>query len=430
MKPRGRLMGRKAGVAVALALAAMPVLLAGCRQSMGGDDTAAPPARASKLTEETGSREYLRIGAALALTGPAKNSGRSMQRGIDLAVQELNASGGVGEKKLLVVFRDTHADGTAAQSAAEQLIEQDLADALISGAFPVEAEAMAEVAEDRRVPIVVPACAAAGVTLKEDGSVRDYVFRVCIAYDVQASATAYYAARALSAESVGIVWDETSEASHRLKESILSEFGTRYPEIEVSDELGYGSEAATGLDALVEQLRQDAFDTLILLGPDTSVAQLIQAIRDSGIQAHLLGWSQLSASGLIAQAGAAAEGVTLLSCFAPDERTDAVTAFTAAYEEAYKEFPETFAALAYDAVGILADALTRAGSVNPEAVARALEDTKDFPGAAGSTTIDAQHCALKRVLVTRVEKGKLRFARAITPSELTDAGLREPAATK
>ncbi|OPX22622.1 MAG: hypothetical protein B1H03_03890 [Planctomycetales bacterium 4484_113] len=416
---------RSASVLLALVIPAMLLPLVSCPRSSTGKVALPPSARAGKTAAEEQPREYIRIGVLLPLTGSAQRSGVSMQKGIDLALQRINASGGIRALNLLVVYRDTGGDATLAGEEAKGLLEEALPDSIVCGGNVEEAEAVAEVAGTYGVPVLVVASGVSKPTRAADGSIRPRVFRISLTDELRARALASCAAKELRAKRVGIVLDAASAGGQHLKKMLAREFSGYFPDVAVSDEGSYQHGSAESLHSLIERLKEDTPDTLVLLGASLQSRMVVKDLRAAGIQAELLAWNQLPENSQKGPAVAAAEGVILLSCFAPDEPADAATTFSSAYEDAYKESPDAPAALGYDALGLLADAITRARSMKPEAVAVALAQTEDFAGATGTITMDASHNAHRRVVMLKVEEGELHFMRPLELSKLPDATSNE-----
>jgi branched-chain amino acid transport system substrate-binding protein len=90
-----------------------------------------------------------------------------------------------------------------------------------------------------------------------------------------------------------------------------------------------------------------------------------------------------------------------------------VKSFIAKFQEKHKQVPDAMAALGYDVMRIVADAIERAKSTHPEAIRKALEETRNFPGVTGSITIDAGHNAVKPLVVLQLKDGKQQFVQAV-----------------
>jgi len=403
---------------LALAIVATLIPLSGCPQTDAGKSTVFPPRRTEESRRQDRIQSYMRIAALLPLTGTARESGLTMQRGIDLALQAANTAGDVQGRKLLVVYADTRGDAEAARSEAEKLIADVPPDSLIYGAFGEEAEAVAEMAETQAVPLLIAASTGEAGASAGDDSARPCVFSLCATPELEGRALAFCAADELAAKRVSIVWDESSDSSRYAKTAMLDEFATHHPGIKVSD-VSESGDAAHSYGALTERLKEQTPDAVILLVDGSAAVAMLRAIRDAGIEANLLGWHRLSGASFLRSASGAVEGMMLVTHFAPDEPVEAVGSFVSAYAEAYGQAPDEFAALAYDAVGLVAEAMKRARSFDPEALAVALAQTKEYPGVTGAVSIDASHNADRRVVLARVELGKLHFVRAIKVSELS-----------
>jgi branched-chain amino acid transport system substrate-binding protein len=150
-------------------------------------------------------------------------------------------------------------------------------------------------------------------------------------------------------------------------------------------------------------------DAIFLAGEVPSGAVFIAEARKHGLTAPVLAGDALGTDALIRIAGAAAEGTVVATDFHPDEPGVQVKRFVAAYTSRYGAQPDVGAALGYDAVRLLADAMNRAAGVNSEAIARALHATHGWQGATGEFTFDSTGSLVTKSVVRMVVRDG-RFA--------------------
>ena len=137
--------------------------------------------------------------------------------------------------------------------------------------------------------------------------------------------------------------------------------------------------------------------------------------RELGLAATLLGGDGFEAPQLLEIGGEALEGVHYSTHFSPESASPASRRLVEAYRARHGEAPNGLAALSYDAVTLVADAIRRAGTTEAKALRGALAATRDFPGATGATTLDARRDALKEAAIMKVAGGKIVFVESVRP---------------
>jgi branched-chain amino acid transport system substrate-binding protein len=134
-----------------------------------------------------------------------------------------------------------------------------------------------------------------------------------------------------------------------------------------------------------------------------------------GVNAVLLGADGFDSPKLTEIGGEAVEGAYFSNHYSVEDPSPAVRRFVSAYHKRYGADPDSIAALSYDAVRLLADAIRRAGSTEGKRVRDALAETKDFAGVTGTITMDADRNPIKPAVVLKVEGGRFRFVTSMAP---------------
>jgi branched-chain amino acid transport system substrate-binding protein len=143
-------------------------------------------------------------------------------------------------------------------------------------------------------------------------------------------------------------------------------------------------------------------DAIFLAGEPPSAATFVAQARRHGVTVPILGGDALGSPELVSVAGAAAEGTIVASVFHPDEPRPEVQRFTAAFTRRYGFRPDVGSAIGYDAVRLLAAAMTRARSTLPDSVARSLHALRGWPGVTGAFTFDDAGDVLDKPVVKMV----------------------------
>jgi branched-chain amino acid transport system substrate-binding protein len=156
-------------------------------------------------------------------------------------------------------------------------------------------------------------------------------------------------------------------------------------------------------------------DVLFVPGYYTDAGLVARQAKSLGVTATLLGADGWDSPKLVEIGGPAVEGSYLSNHYSVDDPSPAVRRFVDAYHQRYGADPDSIAALSYDAVRLLADAIRRAGSTEGKRIRDALADTKDFEGVTGRITMDADRNPIKPAVILQVEKGRFRFVTSIAP---------------
>jgi len=349
----------------------------------------------------------VRIGFYGALTGPTATFALSGRNGARLAAEERNRAGGVLGKPIVLLAEDDRGEASEAASAVSKLITRDHVVALIGENASSRTLAAAPIAQSYAIPMISPSSTNVEVTKK-----GDYVFRVCFIDPYQGKALATFARRNLKAQTCAILVDTRNDYSVGLATAFREEFAKAGGRV-VAD-LKY-SEGDSDFSAQLTAIRPSRPDVLFIPGYYTDAGLIARQAKSLGLEAMLLGADGWDSPKLVEIGGAAMEGAYFSNHYSVDDPSPAVRQFVAAYAARYRAEPDSIAALSYDSMRLLSDAITRAGSTEGKRVRDALAATQGFSGVTGSITFDADRNPIKPAVVLKVEGGKFRFAAAIQP---------------
>jgi branched-chain amino acid transport system substrate-binding protein len=176
---------------------------------------ACKPAEKKEAAAQT-KQETIKIGHTVALTGPNATWGQSEANALKMAIEKINAGGGVLGKQLEVIAYDNRADRMEAVNVAKRLIEQDKVVAIIGPAQSGVANAIREVNNAAKLPVIVTTATNPKVTVNDDGSVVPYTFRVCFIDPFQGTVAAQFALKDLKAKTAAILYDVGDDYSQFL----------------------------------------------------------------------------------------------------------------------------------------------------------------------------------------------------------------------
>jgi len=331
-----------------------------------------------------GKSSTIKIGHEVALTGPNATWGQAESNALKMAVDKINAGGGVLGKKLQVIAYDNRADKLEAVNVAKRLVEQDKVAAIVGPAQSGVTNAIREVNNSAKVPVIATTATNPKVTVAEDGSVVPYTFRVCFIDPFQGTVAAQFALKDLGAKTAAILYDVGDEYSQFLGKYFIEAFEKGGGKITANEAFRSGE---LDFRAQLGKIRGGKPDVLFIPTMQKEAALAAKQARDLGIKSAFVGGDGWASPDLIDLGGQAVDGAYIVNIAALED--PAIQDFIKLYKETYKVDPVLPNPLmVYDAALWLADAIKRAGSTDGEKLKAALEQTKDLPVLTGKLTVD------------------------------------------
>ena len=359
----------------------------------------------------------IRIGAIHNVTGSLGSIGRPSLDGVLLAAKQLNEHGGVLGRSVELVARDGQSDPAVVAAITRELAHMPQM-AAITGLNDTEmALAAAPVAEKARMVFLTSGATSPKVPLQ----FPRFYFMACFGDNTQAAAGAEYAFGALGLKTAWLLFDNTTDFTVLLAGYFKERYAALGGQILGEDTYAGGaldfSEQIAGVLAL--PTAPDIF--YVSAGPD-DIGRLVKQMRDAGLDQPIFGGDGYDTPLLLETAGAAAHDTyfTTHVFLDPSQATPVVQQFITDYETEYGTPPETaFAALAYDAVMLVASAIERADSAKQKDIAGALELTDGFLGVTGSSSFaPGMHIPDKEVTIAHIVGDKRTLAAVIQPQEV------------
>ncbi len=355
----------------------------------------------------------IRIGSFLSLTGALATFGEEADRGVRLAVEEINSAGGLLGKQVELVSEDSKSFRQDALEAVEKLIEKERVVGLIGEVSSTASLSAAVIAERSKVPMVSLATNEQVTLNGRSGEALKYVFRSAFIDPFQGTAMAKFARENLKLTRVAIITDHMQDYSIQLSKTFRETFKAMGGEI--VGEQSYDSDDNDFKTQLVD-IKAKKPQAIYLSGYYTDVSRIAIQARALGITVPLLGGDGWDSPVLTeGQAGRALEGAYFTNQFSPFDTASDVRGFTGRYKKRYGSTPGTMAALGYDAVMLLADAIRRAGTTDAGTIAARLASSKDVAGSTGPISLDAHHNAIRPAVILKIRKGKFDYFSTINP---------------
>lgn len=374
-------------------------LVAGC----GGGEKAKPAAVSNEI----------KIGANFELTGGVANFGKQTLNGIQMAVKEVNAAGGVlGGKKIVVVVADNKSEPAEATNAITKLITQDKVVAVLGPVTSTNVLATVQVAQDNKIPVLTATGTNEKITV-DNGKVRPFAFRACFIDPFQGRVMANYAAKTVKAKTAVIYVDSSSDYSKGLSQSFEATFTQNGGKI-------VGKEAFLAKDqdfkATLTKIKAMNAEVVFIPAYYEEVGKIVKQARELGITIPLLGTDGWDDPKVVEIAGAAALNNTYFSNhYSSQDKDPNVVKFVEAYKKEYNQEPSALAALGYDSGLMIIDAIKRAGAADSVKIKDALEQTKNLQVSTGILTIDSNHNPVKSAVVIEMKDGKQSFKEKVNP---------------
>jgi branched-chain amino acid transport system substrate-binding protein len=361
------------------------------------------------LTSSSCSRKQepgIPVGQFASLTGGQASFGQSTDKGVQLALAEINAAGGVLGQPLRIITKDNQSKPGETSTAVRELISRNKVVALIGEVASGRSLEAAPIAQRSGIPMISPASTNEKVT--ETG---DHIFRVCFIDPFQGTVCAKFS-RKLGFTKAGIITDVSKDYSLGLAKSFKQEFTANGGVITGEQSYSGGDK---DFSAQLTAIKADNPQVIFLPAYYTEAPLIIRQARQLGITVPFVGGDGWDSPELVGVGGSAVEGCYFSNHFSDQSKDPRVVSFVDAYRKKYNGEPDAMVALGYDSVYLLADAMKRAGTTDPAKVNAAIAATKDFPGVTGKITLDEHRNPNKPAVMLQVKNGKFAYVETVAP---------------
>lgn len=361
-------------VLVALAAMLVGLVIAGCSKSGGNT---------------------IKIGSIGPLSGAVAVYGVECKNGIELAVAEINAAGGVNGQLLEVIAEDDEGNPEKSVSAYKKLVTKDGVTFVVGSLTSGCTQAITQSAQAQKIIQIAPAATA--MTITDAGN---YIFRTCFIDPFQGTVGGKFAGDVLGANTAAVLYDIGNDYSVGLKDNFIVEFERLGGRVIAQESYNTGDK---DFNAQITKIKNVNADVIYLPDYYGTVALIAKQLRAQGIDKPIVGadgWD-----GLTENAGEEVLNGYYSNHYATDSDSEAVQRFVAAFEEKFGKKPNSFAALGYDSVYLLKDAILNAGTTETAAVRDALEATNgDY--VTGHLTFDEKRNPIKSAVILELARGE------------------------
>ncbi|MDR2802882.1 MAG: ABC transporter substrate-binding protein [Treponema sp.] len=363
-------MKNRIGIFVCLAMTA-GVFFAGCKNDSG----------------------TIKIGGIFPLSGGVAVFGTEARNGILLAIDEINADGGINGKKVELISEDDENDPEKSVNAYNRLTAKDKVNVIIGSLTSGSTLAITSKAQAQKVVLIAPAATAEDVT-----KAGDFIFRACFIDSFQGSVGGLFAAIDLGAKRAAILYDNGNDYSVGIKDNFISAFEGQNGEV-VAAESYIGNDV--DFNAQITKIKAANPDVVYLPDYYNTVALIVKQLRAQGINTPIVGadgWD-----GVTENAGDEMLNGYYSNHYVPDSSDPKVRNFVKAYQAKFNSVPVSFAALGYDSMYLIRDAITAAGSLDSTAIKNALTAINgDY--VTGHLSFDENRNPIKSAVIVEIVK--------------------------
>lgn len=375
------------------------LMLAGC----GGGG-----AEKKDAAQNTESSDVIKIGVFEPLTGTNAAGGEMTVEGIKLANQLFPEVLG---KKVELIIVDNKSEKQEAANAVERLVSKDKVNVIIGSYGSSLSMAGGPIAKDAGIPVIGCSPTNPAVTLG-----NDYYFRVCFIDPFQGTVMANYAVEKLGAKTAAIVQDVQQDYSVGLNNYFEKSFKQLTGnENAIVAKVNYNT-GDKDFSSQLTSIKAKNPDVIFAPGNFLESGILVQKARELGITCPILGGDTWEAQEFLDQVKTTKD-IYFSTHF---DSTQPVTEMSQKFMDEYKKaYPDkqvnAFGALGFDTYILALDAITKANTAEPKAIRDALAATKDFQGATGIITLDANGDATKTAIIKKVADGQFVYEGKVDP---------------
>ena len=355
--------------------------------------------------------DEVRVGIVAPITGQAAIAGQYIRNGVELAVKQYAPNGtvrlGGKDVPLKVIFEDNENKPEITANAFRKLIDQDEVCAIVGPDASTVALAGAPIAQSAEIP-----CIATFATNPKVTQVGDFIFRACFIDPFQGKVMAKYAYGNMGTRKAAILYNNGNDFSKGLTEFFTKEYEALGGKIVITE--AYGGADIRDFNAQLNNIK--ASDAEVLYMPNeyyVTGLQMNQA-RRAGIKVPLIGGDGWDTPDIVQVAAGAEEGASYTCAFSHESTAPEAQAFVKAYNEAYKQNPNSNAVLAYEATAIVLKAIETAGTTDGPKVRDAMAATKlSLPS--GIIQFDAERNPQKAAVILQFRNGAPKYITTIQP---------------
>jgi len=356
--------------------------------------------------------KVIKIGLVAPLTGDVKTFGESTRNGFTIAIDEANAQGGINGDSIKIYIADDRNDPTEARNAGSKLLNQDGVKLIIGSVSSKCSIPLSEVCQSSSAVMITPTSTNPKVTVNDDNTRKDYIFRACFIDPFQGMVAAKFAIDNLKAKTTAILYDVGNDYVKGLAEFFRDNFlkmggKTIIYESYTKDDVDFS--------ALLTKVKRANPDILYVPDYYNKVGLIAKQARQLGIKAVMMGGDGWDSPDMLKIAGDAINGGYFTNHYWLDDPRPEVQSWVNKYKSKFGSNPDALATLAYDATTLLLEAIHAAKSSKPAEVRNALQNFKGLNTVSGSISFDATGNPIKNIVIMKYSKTGQEFVVQMKP---------------
>lgn len=357
-------------------------------------------------TKKANENEIL-IGSYSSNTGATATFGVFQLRGTEMAIEEINAAGGINGKKIKHINYDNKSDADETLAVVNRLISQDKVVAILGEATSGRSKIGAQVAQQHKIPMLSSSATNPDVT-----KVGNYIFRACFIDPFQGMVMAKFMTENLKLKKAAILRDIKNDYSVGLSDIFADKLKAAGGEI-ITD-ISY-QEGDIDFKSQLTAIKAKNVEAIFVPGYYNEVALIAKQAKELGMTMPLLGGDGWSSPKLYEIAKEAINGNYFSNHYTTESKDPKTVNFVKTFKAKYNEDADVMAALAYDAVYLMAEAIKNSKEVTSENIRIELSKIKDFHGVTGQMSMDENRNAVKSAVVVQVQGTEYKFITSVTP---------------
>ncbi|MBY0452349.1 MAG: ABC transporter substrate-binding protein [Bdellovibrionaceae bacterium] len=347
------------------------------------------------------------VGSYSPNTGATATFGVFQMRGIEMAVEEINGAGGINGKKIKLINYDNKSDNDETLAVVNRLISQDKVVAILGEATSGRSKIGAQVAQQNKIPMLT-----SSATNPEVTKVGNYIFRACFIDPFQGKVMAKFMVDNLKMKKAAVLRDIKEDYSVGLSDIFtakLKEAGG-----EVVKDISYQS-GDIDFKSQLTAIKAANPEAIFVPGYYNEVALIAKQLKELGMNQVLLGGDGWSSPKLFEIAKEAINGNYFSNHYTTESTDPKTVAFVKKFKDRYHEDADVMAALAYDSVYVLAEAIKNTKEPTAENIRNELAKIKDFAGVTGKMSMDENRDAVKSAVVVQVQGNNYKYITTVNP---------------
>lgn len=350
--------------------------------------------------------DTIRIGGLAPLTGDAASYGVAVNNAIQMAVEDINANGGIDGKQIEYIYYDEKGDTTEATNAYNKLVQDDKVVAIIGDVTTKPTLAVAQTSQQDNIPIITATATAAEVTLTGPN-----IFRACFTDPFQGELMASYASEKLGATKVAVLSDMADDYSSGIAEAFVAKAEELGMQVVADEKYQDGD---VDFKSQLTNIKGQNPDVLFLPVYYEDLRLISAQAKEVGVTAQLCGadgWDSVLTDNFDSSV---LNGGVFCSQYSTESTDERVQSFISAYKEKYEMDPNMFAVLAYDATNMMAQAISDAGSTDSQAIIDAMA-ALEYDGLTGRMTFDEDRNPQKSAVIVSIQDNAYKFVENYDP---------------